>query len=85
MPPICFSKLLFMLHECRRALEDRTPGLLEATAVRLEVIGFEATVPRADGLSSVTVAGEEDQKEETVDSASESSHAERMEKLGNQD
>ena len=40
-----------MLHECRRTLEDRTPGLLETAAVRLEVIEFEAATPRTCGLS----------------------------------
>jgi len=79
--PVFISKLVFMLHECRRALEDRTPGLLEAADVSLQVIEFEASVPRVTGFSSGAPAEDEEEKEETGDSASEPSKDEDIENL----
>ena len=31
-----------MMHACRRLLEDRSPGLLEAANVKLDVVEFQA-------------------------------------------
>ena len=39
--PMFISKYIFMLNECRRLLEDRTPGLLEAARVDINAWEFQ--------------------------------------------
>ena len=38
--PLFLARLHFMLHECVRILEDRSPGILEPAQVPIQVIGF---------------------------------------------
>ncbi len=40
--PVFLSKIMYMMHACRRLLEDRSPGLLEAANVKLDVVEFQA-------------------------------------------
>ena len=45
--PLFLARLHFMLHECVRILEDRSPGILEAAQVPIQVIGFARQEPAA--------------------------------------
>ena len=46
--PVFLSKIIYMMHACRRLLEDRSPGLLEAANVKLETLELRtgASPPR---------------------------------------
>ena len=63
--PVFVSKIIYMMHACRRLLEDRSPGLLEAATVKLDVVEFQAR-PKAGApppsVSNSTVTHPVDQK-----------------------
>ena len=39
--PVFTSKLIFMMHECCRLMEDRSPGLLQAAHASMDTMEFE--------------------------------------------
>ena len=43
--PVFLSKIIYMMHACRRLVEDRTPGLLQAANVSVQALEFKARTP----------------------------------------
>ena len=51
--PVFLGKITYMMQACRRLLEDRTPGLLEAANISLQAMEFhtDAPPPRTSDLA----------------------------------
>ena len=43
--PVFLSKIIYMMHACHRLVEDRSPGLLEAADIKMDVMEFRAHKP----------------------------------------
>ena len=49
--PVFTSKCLFMMHECRRLMEDRSPGLLQATYTNIDAMEFQLQQTKQNTIS----------------------------------
>ena len=43
--PVFLSKAIYMMHACRRLMEDRSPGLLQAANIKLDTVEFQVSTP----------------------------------------
>ena len=63
--PVFLSKIIYMMHACRRLLEDRTPGLLEAANIKLQSVEFLAGAPPPRPSDSTATYSTAEQQQKT--------------------